>query len=93
MLTHGLRVVNSEDPAFATATGILVLAAPVVVLAIAAKIRKLSLRDYFALEGFSRGNLALGLICLIALIAGFIAFQALLEKSRGGSKSLAADNP
>src|SRR6185436_83411 len=53
MLTHGFQTVNAEDPAYATATGILVLTAPIAVLVIAAAIRKLSLRSYFALEGFS----------------------------------------
>ena len=79
MLTNGFRVVNSEDVHFATVSGILVLSAPIVVLVIAAKIRNLSLRDYFALDGFSRGNLALGLICLIALI---VAFSAIHDAAR-----------
>src|SRR6185503_2360721 len=51
MLTHGLQTVNAEDPSYGTATGILVLSAPIVVLLIAAKVRKLSLRSYFALDG------------------------------------------
>ena len=89
MLTHGLRVANSEDQAFATVSGILVLTAPIVMLVIAVKVRKFSLRDYFALEGFSRRNLALGLICLIALIVAFIAIQALLGIN-GGSKGMEA---
>jgi uncharacterized protein len=89
MLTHGLQTVNAEDPAYATATGILVLSAPIVVLLIAAKVRKLSLRSYFALDGFSGRNLALGLGCLAALIAVFVAIQLLLG-IEGGSKYMEA---
>ena len=84
MLTHGLQFATSEDKAFAAVNGILVLTAPIVVLLIAAKIRKLSLRSYFALEGFSRGNLALGLICLIALIIAFGVIMTLLGIEGGG---------
>ena len=58
-------------------------------LVIAAKIRKLSLRNYFALEGFSRRNLALGLACLIALIVGFSAIEILFGID-GGSKHVEA---
>ena len=89
MLTNGFQVVNSEDVHFATVSGILVLSAPIVVLVIAAKIRNLSLRDYFALEGFSRRNLALGLACLAALIVAFVAIQLLLG-IEGGSKYMEA---
>jgi uncharacterized protein len=89
MLTHGLLVVNPEDKHFATATGILILSAPLVVLAIATKIRKFSLRDYFALDGFSRRDLVIGLICLTALIVGFGAIETLLGID-GGSKHVEA---
>jgi membrane protease YdiL (CAAX protease family) len=89
MLTHGLQLANAEDPSYATATGILVLSAPIVVLVIATKIRKLSLHSYFALEGFSGRNLALGLACLTALIVAFVAIQVLLG-IEGGSKYMEA---
>ena len=46
--------------AFSTVTGIATLTAPIVVLVIAVKIRKFSLRDYFALDGFTRRDLVLG---------------------------------
>jgi membrane protease YdiL (CAAX protease family) len=89
MLTHGLRAVNAEDPAYANATSILVLSAPMIVLIIAAKIRKLSLRDYFALDGFSLRNLAIGIACLMALIVAFSTVQILLGIN-GGSKYVEA---
>jgi CAAX protease family protein len=89
MLTHQLRLVSPQDVSFSTVAGIASLSAPIVMLAIAVKIRQFSLRDYFALDGFSRGNLALGLICLIALIVAFIAIQALLGIN-GGSKGMEA---
>jgi hypothetical protein len=89
MLTHGLRAVNAEDPAYANATSILVLSAPMIVLVIAAKIRKLSLRDYFALDGFSLRNLAIGIACLMALIVAFSTVQILLGIN-GGSKYVEA---
>jgi membrane protease YdiL (CAAX protease family) len=89
LLTHGLRVVNSEDPAFAVTTGILIVSAPLVVLAIASKVRRFSLRDYFALNGFSRRDLVIGLICLIALIVGFGIIETLLAID-GGSKHVEA---
>jgi membrane protease YdiL (CAAX protease family) len=85
MLTHGLRLANAGDPAYATATGILLLSAPIVVLVIAAKARKFSLRSYFALEGFSGRSLALGFFCLVALIVAFGTLQTLLG-TEGGAK-------
>jgi hypothetical protein len=89
MLTHGLQAANAQDQLFAAVNGILVLTVPVVVLVIAATVRKHSLRSYFALEGFSGRNLALGLVCMIALIIAFIAIQTLLGIN-GGSKSMEA---
>ena len=89
MLTHGFQVANAEDQAFATVTSILVLTAPIIVLIVAAKIRKLPLRSYFALEGFSHRNLAIGIACLMALIVAFTAIQILLGVN-GGSKYMQA---
>jgi membrane protease YdiL (CAAX protease family) len=84
MLTHGLRLANAQDPVYATAAGILFLTAPMIVLVIAAKIRQQSLRSYFALQGFSFGNLAIGFACLTALIAVSSTIQ-LLVGTKGGA--------
>ena len=89
MATHGFRVVSPEDVAYATTSAILILTAPPIVLALAAKIRKFSLRDYFALNGFTRRDLALGIICLMALIIAFMTVQVLLGIN-GGSKEVEA---
>jgi uncharacterized protein len=89
MLTHGLRVVDPKDPIFATATGILLLTAPIVALAIAVKIRQLPLCGYFALAGFSRHSLVIGLIGLVALTVGFGTIAALFG-IEDGSKYMEA---
>jgi membrane protease YdiL (CAAX protease family) len=89
MLTNGLRAVNPEDKHFATATGILILSAPLVVLAIATRIKKFSLRDYFALNGFTRRDLVLGIAWLIGLIVVFDGMGWLLGID-GGSKHVEA---
>jgi uncharacterized protein len=86
MVTHGFRVVSPEDVVFAKVSNILVLSAPIAVLVFAAKMRELSLRDYFALTGFSRRDLALGIICLMALIIAFITVQKLLGINGGSSQ-------
>ena len=89
MLTHQLSLANPQDVSFATAAGIAALAMPLVVLAIAAKIRKFSLRDYFALIGFARRDLVLGIVCLTALIVAFGGMETLLGID-GGSKYVEA---
>jgi uncharacterized protein len=90
MVTNGFQVVSPENIAFAKVSNILVLSAPIPVLVFAAKMRKLSLLDYFALTGFSRRDLALGSIGLIALIIAFVAIQILLGIN-GGSKQMEAE--
>ena len=85
MITHGFRTANPQDMAYAEVIGMLMLSAPIAVLVMAAKIRKISLRSYFALEGFSRRNLALGLIGVIALIVVFDIIERLTGID-GGSK-------
>jgi membrane protease YdiL (CAAX protease family) len=89
MLTHQLRFANPQDISFSTAAGIAALTAPLVMLVIAVKIRKFSLRDYFALNGFARRDLVLGIACLIGLIFVFSGVQWLLEID-GGSKYVEA---
>ena len=89
MLTHQLGIPNASDAAFGTVTGIVVSVVPVVVLVIAVKGGHYSLRDYFALNGIPRRDLALGIAGLIALIAAFEAMERLLGID-AGSKSVAA---
>jgi membrane protease YdiL (CAAX protease family) len=57
-----------------TAVEIMLSAVPVVVLAVAVKRRHYSLRDYFALNGFPRRELAIGIAGLIAIFV----FEAIL---------------
>ena len=87
MLTHELRIPNAEDAAFATATAIMASAVALAVLVIAVKIRKVPLRDYFALNRVPRRDLALGIACLTVVIVGFGAMESLLGID-GGSKSV-----
>ena len=87
MLTHELRIPNAEDAAFATATAIMASAVALAVLVIAVKIRKFTLRDYFALNGIPRPDLVLGIACLTVVIVGFGAMESLLGID-GGSKSV-----
>jgi membrane protease YdiL (CAAX protease family) len=89
MVTHGTWVVGPADVAYTTSSAVLILTAPLIVLALAVKIRKSSLRDYFALNGFTRRDLVLGIGCLIALIIAFMAVQALLGID-GGSREVSA---
>jgi uncharacterized protein len=89
MLTHQLRLVSPEDVSFSTAAGIATLTAPIVMLAIAVKIRKFSLRDYFALNGFAHRDLVLGIACFVALMAAFVGMQLLLGIN-GGSEQVEA---
>ncbi|HZO46234.1 MAG TPA: type II CAAX endopeptidase family protein [Xanthobacteraceae bacterium] len=89
MLTHQLRLANPQDPSFSTAAGIATLSAPLIMLAVAVKIRKFSLRDYFALNGFARRDLVLGIAGLIGLIVVFSGIETLLGID-GGSKQVEA---
>ncbi len=89
MLTHQLHVPDSEDAAFGTTIGMVALVVPVAVLGIAVKIRKFSLRDYFAVSRFARRDFVLGVICLTVLIAVFGAIETLLGFD-AGSKSVEA---
>lgn len=89
MLTHQLRFANPQDTSFSTAAGIAALTAPLVMLVVAVKIRKFSLRDYFALNGFARRDLVVGIACLIGLIVVFSGIETLLGID-GGSKYVEA---
>ena len=89
MLTHQLRPVDPQDLSFSTVAGIATLTAPIVMLAIAVKVRKFSLRDYFALNRFARRDLVLGIACLAALIVAFVGVQLLLGID-GGSDQVEA---
>jgi uncharacterized protein len=89
MLTHQLRFPNPADPAFAAAIGMVASLAPLVVLVIAVRIRKIPLRDYFALGSVPRRDLALGISGLTVLIVAFGAMESLLGID-GGSKSVEA---
>jgi membrane protease YdiL (CAAX protease family) len=88
-LTHQFAIPNPSDPAFGTVAEIVVSVVPVVVLVIAVKARHYSLRDYFALNGITRRDLALGVAGLITLIVVFDAMERLLGVD-AGSKSVAA---
>jgi membrane protease YdiL (CAAX protease family) len=83
MLTHQLSVANPQDVSFSTAAGAAALTAPLVVLAIAVKIRKFSLRDYFALNGFARRDLIVGIACLVGLILAFGGMESLFGIESG----------
>lgn len=89
MLTHQLQTINPADVAYGTTSAIMILTAPLIVLVLAAKIRKFALRDYFALNGFTRRDLVLGIVSLLALIIAFITVQVLLGIN-GGSKEVEA---
>jgi len=89
MLTHQLHTPNPQDPAFATVTGIVASVVPLAVLVIAVKIRKFTLRDYFAFNGVPRPDLVLGIACLTVLIVVVGAIELLLGID-GGSKSVEA---
>ncbi len=69
--------------------GILASVVPVVVIVVAVKGRRYSLRDYFALNRIPRRDLALGIAGLIALIVVFEAMERLFGID-AGSKSVAA---
>jgi hypothetical protein len=83
MLTHQLRSPYPEDAAFTTAVGIVASVVPLAVLVLAVKIRKFSLRDYFALDGGPRRDLVLGFACLTVLIVLFEAMESLLGIDAG----------
>ena len=89
MLTHQLRLVSPQDLSFSMVAGIAALTAPIVMLAIAVKVRKFSLRDYFALKGFALRDLVLGIACFLALMAAFVGLQLLLGIN-GGSEQVEA---
>jgi membrane protease YdiL (CAAX protease family) len=78
MLTHQLRLVNPQDVSYSTVASIAAVVGPFVVLAIAVKLRKFSLRDYFALNGFARRDLVLGIAWLMGLIVIFEGLESLL---------------
>jgi uncharacterized protein len=69
MLTHQPSSPDPSDPIFEIGATILTLVVPVIVLVIAVKIRRYPLCGYFALGRISRGNLVLGIGCLVALTA------------------------
>ena len=89
-LTHPLKTPDAADAAFGAAAAAII--APVVtvgVLAIAAKIRRQSLRDYFALNSASRRDFFLGVAVLLALNVVF----EILERQFGidfGSESVSS---
>ena len=83
MLSHGMTLPDTKDAAFLSAASIVATLAPLVVLAIAVKVRKWRLRDYFALTTVRRRDVVLGLGCLIALIILFEALAVLLAVDNG----------
>jgi membrane protease YdiL (CAAX protease family) len=89
MLTHQFRLVDPQDLSFSMVAGIASLTAPIAMLAIAVKVRKFSLRDYFALKGFALRDLVLGIACFVALMAAFVGMQLLLGIN-GGSEHVEA---
>ena len=89
MLTHQLGIPNASDAAFGIVSGIVALVVPVIVLVIAVKGRRYSLRDYFALNRIPRRDLALGIAGLLALIVAFEAMERLFGID-AGSKSVGA---
>ncbi len=90
MLRHQLRIPDAEDATYATVAGIVASVAPVVVLAVAAKIRKWHLRDYFALDAAGCRDLVLGAACLAGLIVAFGVIPSLLGIDDGTSKVVEA---
>jgi len=88
MLTHGLRTVNFDDQVFAELSGIVILTAPLAVLAMAVKLRKFPLRNYFALNGFTHRHLVLGVASLVGLIVAFDAMEWLLGIDAGSKHVL-----
>ncbi len=88
MLTHQFHSPSPEDPAFAIVAGIVGSVMPLAVLAIAAKARRFSLSDYFALNRVSRHDLIPGIACLTVLIVVGGAMGSLFGID--GSKSFEA---
>jgi membrane protease YdiL (CAAX protease family) len=86
-LNHHFAIRSLRDEDF-TVVGIVLSIVPVVVFAVAVKRRQYSLRDYFALNGIPRRDLALGIAGLIA-VAVFDAMPWLLGID-AGSTSVAA---
>jgi membrane protease YdiL (CAAX protease family) len=83
MLTHGLKIPDTKDATFLTVASIVATLAPIVVLAIAVKVRKWRLGDYFALGAVRRRDLVLALGCLIMLVGGSEALATLLGVDNG----------
>jgi CAAX protease family protein len=77
---------NPDDASFSEAASVVSLTMPLVVLVIAVMIRKLSLRDYFALNRFTRRDLVLGIICITALVVIFGSMAWLLGIDAGSKQ-------
>lgn len=90
MLTHQLQSPNHQDAAFGSALGIVAAVIPVIVLGMAVRMRRFSLRYYFALEAVQLRHFLFGTGCLALLIVTFVAFESVLGVD-GGSKSVEAE--
>jgi membrane protease YdiL (CAAX protease family) len=86
-LTHQLQSPNDQDAAFNTTVGIVEAVIPLIVLGMAVRMRRFSLRYYFALKGIPLRHLLFGAACLAVLILTFAALEPLLGID-GGSKSV-----
>jgi uncharacterized protein len=78
MLMHQFRAPHPDDTESANMAGILASVVPIAVLIIAVKIRRFSLRDYFALEAVRRRDLVFGIACLTVLLIVSAATESLL---------------
>jgi len=68
MLAHQFRIPTATDAGFGTLAGALAPVAAIVVLAIAVKCRRQSLRDYFALNAMHWREVLIGVAALLAVI-------------------------
>ena len=84
---HPFAISGASNEALATAVGAVMLFVSAAALVIPVKCRHYSLRDYFALNGIPRRDLALGIVGLIALVVVFDAMERLLGIDTG-SKSV-----
>jgi membrane protease YdiL (CAAX protease family) len=82
-LTHQNQWPKVEDARYAETASLMVSLVPIAVLVVAVKMRKSPLRNYFALHGVPRHDLAVGIASLIMLIVVFEMTASLLGIDNG----------
>jgi len=90
MLAHQLRMPNDADAGFGALAGAIAPIAGSVVLVIAVKCRRQSLRDYFALNAVRWRDILLGLAALLAMIVMSEIAERLLGIDAGSKATATA---